>query len=186
MSPLLRIITVIMSPLLRIITRSIIRNNGFIITYYRPGLLGDEGGWLRPGPGALGHCKVPACSLPQAAGPLMPILSLGAGLDTGRAPFKVGLSIPSPHREAQAAAAASAGRPTARQLQGHCEVACEARSLRPPHGGIFFFPSVFQIFTTKGAFSPEPLSFSPHHISKFRVRHETRRLGYAPLYTRTG
>ena len=42
MSPLLRIITVIMSPLLRIITRSIIRNNGFIITYYRPGQLGDE------------------------------------------------------------------------------------------------------------------------------------------------
>ena len=41
MSPLLRIITVIMSPLLRIITRSIIRNNGFIITYYRPGQLGD-------------------------------------------------------------------------------------------------------------------------------------------------
>ena len=42
MSPLLRIITVKMSPLLRIITRSIIRNNGFIITYYRPGQLGDE------------------------------------------------------------------------------------------------------------------------------------------------
>ena len=41
MSPLLRIITVIMSPLLRIITRSIIRNNEFIITYYRPGQLGD-------------------------------------------------------------------------------------------------------------------------------------------------
>ena len=31
-----------MSPLLRIITRSIIRNYGFIITYYRPGQLGDE------------------------------------------------------------------------------------------------------------------------------------------------
>ena len=42
MSPLLRIITVIMSPLLRIITRSIICNNGFIITDYRPGQLGDE------------------------------------------------------------------------------------------------------------------------------------------------
>ena len=40
-SPLLRIITVITSPLLRIITRSIIRNNEFIITYYRPGQLGD-------------------------------------------------------------------------------------------------------------------------------------------------
>ena len=42
MSPLLRIITVIMSPLLCIITRSIIRNNGFIIMYYRPGQLGDD------------------------------------------------------------------------------------------------------------------------------------------------
>ena len=41
MSPLLRSITVIMSPLLHIITRSIIRNNGFIIKYYRPGQLGD-------------------------------------------------------------------------------------------------------------------------------------------------
>ena len=37
----LRIITVIMSPLLRIITRSIIRNNGVIIMYHRPGQLGD-------------------------------------------------------------------------------------------------------------------------------------------------
>jgi hypothetical protein len=36
------IITVIMSSLLRIITRSIIRNNGFIITYYRLEQLGDE------------------------------------------------------------------------------------------------------------------------------------------------
>ena len=44
MSPLLRIITVIMSPSLRIITRSIIRNNGFIITYHRPGQLGDVDG----------------------------------------------------------------------------------------------------------------------------------------------
>ena len=41
---LFRIITVIMSPFLRIITRSSIRNNEFIITYYRPGQLGDE--WL--------------------------------------------------------------------------------------------------------------------------------------------
>ena len=31
-----------MSPFLRIITRSIIRNNGYIFTYYRPGQLGDE------------------------------------------------------------------------------------------------------------------------------------------------
>ena len=42
MSPLLRVITVIMSPLLRIITRSIIRNNGLIITYYGPEQLADE------------------------------------------------------------------------------------------------------------------------------------------------
>ena len=42
MSPLLRIITVKMSPLLRFITRSIICNKGFIITYYRPGQLGDD------------------------------------------------------------------------------------------------------------------------------------------------
>ena len=40
------IITVIMNPLLRIITRSIIRNHEFIITYYRPGQLGDAD--LRP------------------------------------------------------------------------------------------------------------------------------------------
>ena len=41
MSPLLRVITVIMSPLLHIITRSIIRNNGLIITYYGPEQLAD-------------------------------------------------------------------------------------------------------------------------------------------------
>ena len=39
--PLLPIITVIMGSLLPIITRSIIGNNGFIITYYWPGQLGD-------------------------------------------------------------------------------------------------------------------------------------------------
>ena len=39
---LLPIITVIMDPLLPIITRSIIGNNGFIITYYLPGQLADE------------------------------------------------------------------------------------------------------------------------------------------------
>ena len=33
-----------MDSLLRIITRSIIRNNGFIITYYRPEQLGDAWG----------------------------------------------------------------------------------------------------------------------------------------------
>ena len=42
MSPLLRVITVIMSPLLHIITRSIIRNNGLIITYYGPEQLADD------------------------------------------------------------------------------------------------------------------------------------------------
>ena len=41
MSTLLRFITTMPSPLLSIITRSIIRNNGFIITYYRRGQLGD-------------------------------------------------------------------------------------------------------------------------------------------------
>ena len=39
---LLPIITVIMDPLSLIITRSIIGNNGSIITYYWPGQLGDE------------------------------------------------------------------------------------------------------------------------------------------------
>ena len=37
-----------------------------------------------------------------------------------------------------------------------------------------FSLGVLLFFTTKGAFSPDPLSFSPHEISKFRVRHETR------------
>ena len=37
-----------------------------------------------------------------------------------------------------------------------------------------FVPSIFHFFHTKGAFSPDPLSFFPHGISKFRVRHETR------------
>ena len=41
--PLLPIITVIMGSLLPIITRSIIGNNGFIITYYWLEQLGDEG-----------------------------------------------------------------------------------------------------------------------------------------------
>ena len=35
--------------------------------------------------------------------------------------------------------------------------------------------SVFHFFPTEGAFSPDPLSFPPHDISKFRERHETRR-----------
>ena len=35
------------------------------------------------------------------------------------------------------------------------------------------FPSAFHFSPTKGAFSQDPLSFSPHDISKFRVRHET-------------
>ena len=53
---------------------------------------------------------------------------------------------------------------------------------------LIFFSSVTfsqQNFTvTKGAFFSDPLSFSPHDITKFRVRHETRlRLGYAsPVY----
>ena len=38
----LPIIMVIMDPLLSIITRSIIGNNGSIITYYSPGQLGDD------------------------------------------------------------------------------------------------------------------------------------------------
>ena len=36
------------------------------------------------------------------------------------------------------------------------------------------FPSVFHFFSTKSAFSPDPLSFSPHDTSKFRIRHEFR------------
>ena len=36
------IITVIMDPLLHIFTRSLMGNNGFIITYYVPGQLADE------------------------------------------------------------------------------------------------------------------------------------------------
>ena len=39
----------------------------------------------------------------------------------------------------------------------------------------YFFPSVNYFFPTKGAFFPDPLSFFPHDISKFRIRHETRR-----------
>ena len=39
---LLLIITVIMASLLPIITRSIMGNNGSIITHYRPGQLGDD------------------------------------------------------------------------------------------------------------------------------------------------
>ena len=53
------------------------------------------------------------------------------------------------------------------------------------------FPSAFHFSPTKGAFSQDPLSFSPHDISKFRVRHETRccvivRIGHAPQCTRIG
>ena len=39
---LLPIITVIIGPLLPIITRSVIGNNWTIITYYRPGQLADD------------------------------------------------------------------------------------------------------------------------------------------------
>ena len=39
---------------------------------------------------------------------------------------------------------------------------------------IFFFPSVFSLFPHKRRIFPDPLSFSPHDISKFRVRHKTR------------
>ena len=60
MSPLLRIITVIMSPLLRIITRSIIRNNGLIITYYWPGQLAD-----RVGRGSRGRRPEPRAPRPR-------------------------------------------------------------------------------------------------------------------------
>ena len=45
-----------MSPLLRIITRSIIRNNVFIITYYGPGQLGDGPGSDRLSRDGLGCC----------------------------------------------------------------------------------------------------------------------------------
>ena len=38
---------------------------------------------------------------------------------------------------------------------------------------IFFFPPAFFTFFHKGAFPPDPLSFSPRDISKFRVCHET-------------
>ena len=40
---------------------------------------------------------------------------------------------------------------------------------------MFSFPAFFRFLTTKGAFSPDPQSFSPHEISKFRVCHETLR-----------
>ena len=40
---------------------------------------------------------------------------------------------------------------------------------------IFFSSSVFDFFPTKGAVFPDPISFYPHDISKFLVRHETRR-----------
>ena len=39
------IITVIMGPLLPIFTRSLMGNNGFIITHYVPGQLADESGY---------------------------------------------------------------------------------------------------------------------------------------------
>ena len=42
----------------------------------------------------------------------------------------------------------------------------------------FFPPSVFNFFRAKGAFFSDPLSFSPHNFSKFRVRHETCRCVY--------
>ena len=40
---------------------------------------------------------------------------------------------------------------------------------------IFFSSSVFDFFPTKGAVFPDPISFYPQDISKFLVRHETRR-----------
>ena len=33
---------------------------------------------------------------------------------------------------------------------------------------IYLFPSIFHFFPTKGTFSPDTPSFSPHAISKFR------------------
>ena len=56
-----RKLPVIMSPLLRIITRSIIRNNGFIITYYRPGQLGDATRAGRRRPTSDRHCPDMHC-----------------------------------------------------------------------------------------------------------------------------
>ena len=58
--------------------------------------------------------------------------------------------------------------------------------------GIYFCPQRFSLFPDKGAFSPDPLSFSQHYISmvrpNFRVRHETRHCvqGMAPQCTRIG
>ena len=50
-----------------------------------------------------------------------------------------------------------------------------ATAAGPPTYEYYYFPGVIHFFPTGGAFSPDPLSFSPHDISKFRVRHETRR-----------
>ena len=36
---------------------------------------------------------------------------------------------------------------------------------------VFVFPNVFHLFSTKYSFFPDPISFSPHYISKFRVCH---------------
>ena len=45
--------------------------------------------------------------------------------------------------------------------------------LRSQMSGLYFCPSVFHVSPPKGAFPPDPLSFSPHDISKFRVYLET-------------
>ena len=47
--------------------------------------------------------------------------------------------------------------------------------LRAGSGRNTFFLQLFLLFPTKGEFFPDPLSFSPHDISEFRVCHETRR-----------
>ena len=44
-----------------------------------------------------------------------------------------------------------------------------------PNRNIYFSLAFFHFFPTKSLFFPDPLSFSTHHISKFRVSHEMRR-----------
>ena len=63
------IVTVIMGSLTRIITRSIIRNNGVIITHYRPEQLGDEEDDFPRGDGrASRHSRVTSPGLLPAVG----------------------------------------------------------------------------------------------------------------------
>ena len=50
----------------------------------------------------------------------------------------------------------------------------QERSAQLSQQGIYFFLQHFSLSPAKGTFSPDPLSFSPNDISKFRVRHEMR------------